>query len=390
MWSWPASGLETSFVLLVQLALFVIADLIVRKYSNRLFFLYICLAAIAILLRADGFVFVFLSSMIFGLRKNYRCFFSAVVIIVVFTMTYITVRYYFYGDFLPNTYYAKVSGSLFQRFEAAGHQLGILFKNDAFFLYFIPIILGALQFFNKLRMKDIRSAENIPLIPCISLVLLTYWFYIGGDVYYERFLLILVPLSIIYIVLTLPSKWYMTVLVCFFILQTHPFISDSRFNYQIEKYDLWIELGKFLAKEHPQSTLAIDAAGKVPFHSRLYTLDMLGLNNSYIGKKPASFFKVGHNKYDPDYVFAQQPDLIAAWGMKDLNLGWGITRAKYLSDGYNLKYIVNSGLNSRSRNIIDVEGLEIGKIKSLYEDGYTYFVISNKRSGSWSPSVCGP
>jgi arabinofuranosyltransferase len=208
MWAWPASGLESSSVLLVQLGLFVAADLIACKYSNRLFVVYSCLAALAILLRADGFVFVFLSSMIFLLKMNYRCFISAVVII------------------LPNTYYAKVSGSLLQRLESAAKLLYGSFKINAFFLYLIPVILGAFQVINKLCTKKMLSAEDIPLIPFISLALLAYWFYIGGDVFYERFLLILIPLSIIYIVSTLPPKWYLAVLLCFVILQLFPFKFD--------------------------------------------------------------------------------------------------------------------------------------------------------------------
>jgi len=378
MWAWHASGLEMSSVLFVQLAIFIIADLIARKYSNRLFVLYGCLVAMVIFLRADGFVFAFLSSMILFRRKNYRCFVLAVIIIVAFTLIYIAARYSYYGDILPNTYYVKVSGSPLQRLESAAYQLFGMFKKNAFFLYIIPIIFGAFQVINKLRTTNLFSIEDIPLIPFISLALLAYWVYVGGDVYYERFLLLLIPLSIIYIVSTLPPKWYLTIMFCFLILQFVSFTFDQRFNYHINKYDRWVDLGKFLANKHPQNTLAIDAAGKVPFYSRLPTLDMYGLNNRYIGKKPATFFFVGHNKYDPDYIFEQQPDLIAAWGSKSLNLGCGITKDRYVSNGYTLKYVVNSSVNIKPQNIIDVTGFGMEKIKSLYEESYTYFVISKE------------
>jgi len=70
--------------------------------------------------------------------------------------------------------------------------------------------------------------------------------------------------------------------------------------------------------------------------------------------------------------------LIAAWGSKSLDLGCGITKDRYVSKGYNLKYVVNSSVNIKPQNIIDVTGFGMEKIKSLYEEGYTYFVISRE------------
>ncbi len=160
IWAWPASGLETSSVLFIQLALFVVAELISRNYSNRLFVFYCLLAAAAILLRADGFIFALLSSSILFLRKDYRSFIMAIGIIVVFTMAYFSARYCYYGDFLPNTYYAKISGPPLQRLVSAGKQMLYLFKMNAFFIYLIPIALSAFQIINKLRSKK-HSQQKI-------------------------------------------------------------------------------------------------------------------------------------------------------------------------------------------------------------------------------------
>lgn len=376
MWAWPASGLETSSVLLVQLALFVIADLCSRKYSSRLFIIFNCFLAIAIFLRADGFAFAFLSSTIFLLKKKYRCFTWALGIIVVLSLVYLGVRFAYYGDILPNTFYAKVSGSLPQRLEYAAYQFYNLSRRNAFLVYLIPILLGPFQILNKLLLKTKFMLEDIPLIPYFSLMTLAYWLYIGGDVFYERFLLILIPLSIIYIISIIPARWQLAVLLYFLIIQVTPLAFDQRFDYQIEKYDRGVELGKFLGDKHPQDTLAVDTAGKIPYYSGLYTIDMLGLTNKYIGKQSASFFRVGHNKFNPEYIFNQRPDLIAAEGSKGLDLAWGIIRERYISEGYTMKYIVNSSADSKPENIIDVTGYGIEEIKALYEEGYAYFVIS--------------
>jgi len=61
---------------------------------------------------------------------------------------------------------------------------------------------------------------------------------------------------------------------------------------------MWIDLGRFLGEQHPQATLAIDAAGKVPYFSRLQTIDMLGLNDRHIASlRGVAFLRVGHNKF---------------------------------------------------------------------------------------------
>jgi hypothetical protein len=74
--------------------------------------------------------------------------------------------------------------------------------------------------------------------------------------------------------------------------------------------------------------LAIDAAGKVPYWSGLYSIDVLGLNDAVIAHEPqARAFLVGHSKFDPEYVFSRRPVLIASYlADGDLNLEHGFTR----------------------------------------------------------------
>ncbi len=385
MWVWPASGMETSAVLLVQLALVITADLAVRNSSGRFMILYCCLAGLSILLRVDGFIFPLLASLVFLSARKYRDFFLAVAFTILMTGLTIAARYMYYGDFLPNTYYVKVSGTLLQRLEAAWDQMKDLFRNDAFYIFLIPLVLGWGKILSGLKTRGISSTQrtpemNIPtgIIPIIALGLLAYWFYIGGDVFYERFLLVLIPLAVIHLVRNLPSKWVIPLLICFIALQSVPLAKDQRFEYRSPKYDRWVELGKHLALEHPQATLAIDAAGKVPFYSQLHTIDMLGLNDAHIARQPSTYFQVGHNKFDPDYIFAQEPDLIAAWGTPGLDLAWGITRQRYRAAGYRLKYLVNALAISQPKNIVDVSDLDEEIISTLFSSGYTYFVISHE------------
>jgi len=72
-------------------------------------------------------------------------------------------------------------------------------------------------------------------------------------------------------------------------------------------------IGQWLRETQPPTArLAITAAGTIPFYSELRTLDMLGLNDSWIAKNVApNGIRPGHRKRAPlDYLLRQDLDLI--------------------------------------------------------------------------------
>jgi len=87
---------------------------------------------------------------------------------------------------------------------------------------------------------------------------------------------------------------------------------------------------------------------------------------------------VGYNKIDPDYFFAQSPDVISAWGSPQLDLSWGITRQRYRAEGYRLRYLVNALEDSKPENVVDVSEFSDFEISNLFNQGYQYFVISKQ------------
>jgi hypothetical protein len=378
MWAWPSSGMETSAVLLVQLALFISAVTGANSASRWPLTIFSVCSVLSILLRADGFVFPFICGTIFLLKGQWRRFCSLVALICTISASVICVRYVYYGSVWPNTFYAKVSGPLYERIVSAARQMMLLFKNDGFFIYIFPLSLGWRPFLEQARKRRL-DLSAIPLVPFVCMALLAYWVYVGGDVFYERFLIIIIPLSISHIVLqashVLWSRRTLAVAMCFIAIQFVPFTRDHRFRYQLLKYDRWIELGKYLSSNHPEAILATCAAGKIPFYSQLRTIDMLGLNDAHIGRKAVSYFMVGHNKMDPEYVLSKEPDLIATWGSKELDLAYGITKDRYIPKGYTLKYMVNASPYTREQNIVEAMNLSNDKVAQLYDQGYTYFVI---------------
>jgi hypothetical protein len=61
--------------------------------------------------------------------------------------------------------------------------------------------------------------------------------------------------------------------------------------------------------------VAVDAAGAIPFYSRLRSLDMLGLNDAHIARHHDESFGrgvQGHEVGDGEYVLSREPDIIVA------------------------------------------------------------------------------
>jgi len=70
-------------------------------------------------------------------------------------------------------------------------------------------------------------------------------------------------------------------------------------------------VGEFLRAQLPPDTLiAIHSAGAIPFYSRLPTIDMWGLTDRHIARAPIpehGIGLVGHERGDPAYVFGRDP-----------------------------------------------------------------------------------
>ena len=383
LWLWAASGMETILVLLVQISIWILTDRLSSGYNRKQFFWLAGLIAVSILSRADGFVFPAIAAGILLLKRQYKTGLLSIAILVAGIMLYFAWRYSYYGYWLPNTYYVKVSGPLQERLLAALSLLKSILFTKGFIVYFAT--MGAVLIHGLI--KSIRSRTNlfdsVESNVWFMIGWLGYWLYIGGDVFMERFLVIAIPLGIYsmfkaigYFNDKIAVVGFPLVLLLF---QMTPFLHDNSFNYRLNKYDQWVELGKFLDRNHHRDTLAVDAPGKIPYFSKQYTIDMLGLNDLRIARLESTFFKVGHNKFDADYVLSRKPDLIAAWGFPGKDMRFGLTREKYARHGYTLKYMVNTDKYSKERNIIDVQGIGDSEYKRLYDEGYQYFVLKRMK-----------
>jgi hypothetical protein len=84
----------------------------------------------------------------------------------------------------------------------------------------------------------------------------------------------------------------------------------------------WSMFGKWLKMNaDPKTVIAVGPAGKIPYYSELYTIDMWGLNNDYIAKTKSKRLQAGHKKFDIDYVLSLNPEYIIGYaGFTDADI----------------------------------------------------------------------
>lgn len=386
LWVAVASGLETPLVLALQVAIWVAVERAAEDRRRQVVLLAV-LAVLSCLVRADGFIPPALAAVYLAVRGRLR---GALLVGSTTAATFAALaawRLFYYGWPLPNTYYAKVAGALPERIAGALPLLSRVVFTTGMLLPLIALMLGVLVLARRVsrNREPLPAALSFPVFFAPAWV--GYWIYVGGDVFYERFLLILFPMGI-YVLLDLLRPLHrraavatMTILVLFQLAQID---SDPRFRYQPARYDRWVLLGRHLAAHHPGATVAVDAAGKVPYFSGLTAVDMLGLTDAHIAHVeplPGRELVIGHSKQDTDCVLERRPQLIATWIETDLDMKFGLFRTVYEGAGYRLRYLLNTQQESLDPNLLDVTGLPEEEITGLISRGYGYGVLERGEGG---------
>jgi hypothetical protein len=387
LYRWVTAGLETPVVLLLQVLLWLATERTVRRVGGRGRLLGLCAVTVAaVLVRADGFVFPLVAALYLLVHARQREGLAIGATAVATVATQVTCRLAYYGYPFPNTYYAKVSGPLAQRIVHGAGDLAEIAITSCLLPPVLAIVWAAVAAVREARRRPATLVELVQALPFeawMAGALLPLWVFVGGDVYEERFLLVLYPagfVSLMRAAAPAPRALRSAAAAVFVALQV---LVAARFGYAgWPKYDQFLVLGDFLHARYPaDASIAIDGAGKVPYVTGMPTVDILGLNDLYLGHKVTTFFVVGHNKYDAAYVMRRRPNLIAAWldmGATSLDLDWGLSEALYANNGYRMRYVLNTSSRSNGHDVVDVAGESDADIRALTLRGYHYAVIERR------------
>ncbi len=321
--AWSTGGLETQ-----QFTFLLTLSLLAYVRESRLLGVALALASMA---RPEGMLLCALLGLHRGLRLLWRRhrpggFEGAVLLgFALIFGPYFAARWAYYGWPLPNTYYVKAGAMSF-------YGPGLLYLKSFILdhhLYLIPPLLLAAR----------RHRLFLTLFGVVALGLGFHVVRVGGDFMGQhRFLVPLLPLLAVVVVLggeeivkklvemRLPRKALVALGLALISGLTARVVYIDRQAMEptseggVDRIG-WLKMfaaqcqaiGEHLAKTAPpDASIATTAAGTIPYYSRLYTLDVLGLNDEYIAHEiPAHGSRPGHTKSAPEsYVLSKDIDYL--------------------------------------------------------------------------------
>ena len=153
--------------------------------------------ALLVLARADGFISVLIVLGYFVLRRQAQLLRWTLLTIVPVVALHFMWRRLYYGEWLPNTYFAKVDGSILERIGNGAGGIAKIAMGDGLLPHLLILGIaaaGVLAFVRIASFRDSLSRLRFELL--YALVILAYWLYIGGDHFGQRFLLCVYPAAI--------------------------------------------------------------------------------------------------------------------------------------------------------------------------------------------------
>lgn len=312
---WAISGLET-----VLFSALIFFGMYLGSGKKILFSPVLALAALC---RPEGVLVFGLIILYYLLVKDrqIKYILSSILIFALLTLPFLIFRISYYGDILPNPFYAKTGWS--SEYLRSGFSYTILFmKHYGFFGLLIALPLAGYKLLPH-RMR---------LVLFVTIGYLLYILMIGGDVLhgYRFFIPVLPPLYMLFsiTVLTLFDKLFgvgskrgwMAAFIVLPVLGVVTFLIpyNAMTTYRQNERSLvgnMTYLSELIGQaRHDRYTIGCTTIGAFSYHSRAIVIDMLGLTDRVIGKTPLPFDGIEstwkERNYNIQYLMKRNPDLI--------------------------------------------------------------------------------
>ena len=358
---WSVNGFETT--LLTATFLFVVIRILEESQTARAETSTYLLMGLIPLIRSDAYyVWAAAALLAIGMSHNRRQTADLLAISLVLPALHLLFRHWYYGDWLPNTYYLKVVGV--PRRTVSGLLYLARFARN----YGVVLVLAA---FGGLLWGDRRHwllMGGLAISGCYVLV-------VGGDLFnFSRYLAHIVPVILVLAIAAVTDITERGSTAQFPLLLV--LVLSVFFQAGVYRLGLLQDLngapqsgmvsGLLIRRfTRPEAKIAVVAAGNAPYFSHRYAIDMLGKSDRYIARRqPCSNGMIGHNKFDANYSLGLHPDLVATTWSHELTMlpkaaldilaqqGCGLGRTlvrnltflqEYGSNPINLPYLLHHG-----------------------------------------------
>jgi hypothetical protein len=321
---WACGGLETAMMAFWVTAGF--GRLLTDHHEERCSFWPGVYLGLATLTRPDGIVLagvmlVFQAIQAQRQRSAVLGFLGSLAVYAVIVGGHLMFRLAYYGEWLPNTFYAKV--------DPHGQQLtrGLRYAGE-FCMdtgWWLPLLMLT-------GVVAVRGAASI----CLGVAVAAYSgyvIYVGGDgLGMYRFFVPILPLmalagqqTVAGIRELLPGARTRGATVATAVLLLIGLGWQTRFAFVGKQHDsvvlatnetnTWKRVGLWFGENAgPTESIAMIPAGAIPFYSGLAAIDMVGLNDKTIARATVetvgAAVQPGHEKHATDYVLSREPTYI--------------------------------------------------------------------------------
>jgi arabinofuranosyltransferase len=362
-----ASGLESVFfTLLFTLAVFW------ENLRGKWWGLSIVLALIS-LTRADGYILCLIVLIAYAIeaiidRKNPRRLLLTALVFAAIFLPYFIWRVLYYGDFFPNSYYAKTAFGWLQLRAGLKYTCGFIYS----IAFWIPLAI--------LGITNCRLRRSL----WVTIMTALYVIAVGGDWMHPEFrfyfpLIPILALTIFSALEMLFRRWktgfyllapaLMVLLLLFWGKDIYLNLSGQPISASMELKGccrVWQEVGEYIRDNCTEDEgFAINPAGIVPYYAERYCIDMTGLNDKHIGHLRHGL----HRNWDADYILAKEPHYIVIWSVTTdgiRSLPWDGEATLYNHPEFATKYSLEKEYPF-SRDAHTVFTLELWKQKPVLE-----------------------
>jgi hypothetical protein len=263
------------------------------------------------------FLVLFTDRLIDGIKRRNWAFFWFGLAFSSLYVPYFIWRYTYYGFLLPNTFYAKVGYTKAQVIRGARYTKR--FAGLAL-LILVPVIASLVPVPKKFRKEKCRGTAALV---CVIIVHTVYVILVGGDVmpayrFFSPFMPLICLLSATALAAFIRRPAWVAVVLTIMVAYNVTQLSIRR---ELRERVLHGNVGRYgkvvglWMKENfpPDTVIATNTAGSIPYYSKLKTIDMFGLNDVHIAHRHIRGMgrrSAGHEKSDGKYVLSLEPDYI--------------------------------------------------------------------------------
>jgi hypothetical protein len=307
---WAVNGFDTTLVMFVFLL--AIVRLLEERNGTPRPWTYVLLALLPIVRSDAYYIWAGGAAVALGLSKDRRQTTRWLVGSLALPAAHVLWRRSYYGAWLPNTFFVKASIGTARWTSAIAYLKGFVAHYSA---ALVVVAVGAWR----------NRTSPAPWLLISGLAGVGYVFLVGADMYtYTRFLAYFIPVLLAltaFSVVTLSrdrlAAGALLVAVGLSILFQIGINGPSRFAL-LASTNGFPEAGTVVAvairdNSAPEASVAVIAAGIVPYFSHRPAIDLMGLTDPHVAHlAPHAGASIGHVKFDPAYSLGRRPDFVVA------------------------------------------------------------------------------